>query len=121
MERMEGCYHHVKELDFSLINYKETGFLVYHINRYEVARPLSSDLKRDRHISCPFGSVGRGRAHMVTYGSNLPRHGPEKARKYAGRTQSGGLAKAAGRSIKRMVQPRDYNLDGDSWESPGEG
>ncbi|MFC1859418.1 hypothetical protein ACFL9U_15520 [Thermodesulfobacteriota bacterium] len=58
---------------------------------------------------------------MVTHGSNLPRHGTETARRDAGFTQSGVPAKAAGRSIKRMVQPRDITPDGYSWESPGEG
>ena len=35
-----------------------------------------------------------------------------------GRTQPGVLAKTAGRSIKRTVQPRDSRLDRYSWESP---
>ena len=56
---------------------------------------------------------------MVTHGLNLPRHGTETARqKCAGFTQSGVLAKVAGRSIKRTVQPRNSRLDGHSWESP---
>ena len=58
---------------------------------------------------------------MVTRGSNLPRHGTEAARRNAGLTQPGVLAKTAGRSIKRMVQLRKRRLDGDSWESPVEG
>jgi len=51
---------------------------------YEVARPLSSDLKGGRHINCPYGCVGRGRVRVVTHGPNLPRQGPEKARKECG-------------------------------------
>jgi hypothetical protein len=35
-----------------------------------------------------------------------------------GRTQPGVLAKTAGRSIKRTVQPRNSRLDRYSWESP---
>ena len=58
---------------------------------------------------------------MVTHGLNLPRHGTETARRVAGLTQSGVLAKTAGRSIKRMVQPRKILSDGDNWESPIEG
>ncbi len=58
---------------------------------------------------------------MVTCGLNLPRHGTEAARRYAGLTQPGVPAKTAGRSIKRMVQPRDVAPDGNSWESPVEG
>ncbi|KKL86370.1 hypothetical protein LCGC14_1945380, partial [marine sediment metagenome] len=38
-----------------------------------------------------------------------------------GLTQSGVPAKTAGRSIKRMVQPRKISSDGDNWESPIEG
>ena len=59
---------------------------------------------------------------MVTHGLNLPRHGPEKAR-YVSESYPvrGGPAKTAGRSIKRMVQPRDVSPDSDSWESSGEG
>jgi hypothetical protein len=78
----------------------------------------TSNLKGGYHISCPFGYVGRGRGHVVTHGLNLPRHGPEEARKVAGRTQPGGPAKTAGRSIKRMVQPRERLPGGCSWESP---
>ena len=58
---------------------------------------------------------------MVTHGLNLPRHGTETARRFAGLTQSGVPAKTAGRSIKRMVQPRKISSDSDSWESPIEG
>ena len=58
---------------------------------------------------------------MVTHGPNLPRHGTETARGDASLTQSGVLAKAAGRSIKRMVQLRKLNSDGYSWESLSEG
>jgi len=54
--------------------------LRFHYMAYEVARPLSSNLKGGCHISCPFGCVGRGRARVVTHGSNLPRHGSETAR-----------------------------------------
>ena len=56
---------------------------------YEVARPLSNNLKGGYHISCPFGYVGRGRVRVVTHGPNLPRHGTETARRLAGLTQSG--------------------------------
>ena len=73
------------------------------------------------HINCPFGCVGWGRVRVVTHGSNLPRHGTEAARRDAGLTQSGVPAKTAGRSIKRMVQPRDISPDRYSWESPVEG
>jgi len=58
---------------------------------------------------------------VVTHRSNLPRQGTETARRDTGFTQSGVLAKTAGRSIKRMVQPRNMMPDGDSWESPVEG
>ena len=58
---------------------------------------------------------------MVTHGLNLPRHGTETARRLAGLTQSGVPAKTAGRSIKRMVQPRKISSDGYNWESPIEG
>ena len=58
---------------------------------------------------------------MVTYRLNLPRQGVETARKNAGFTQSGMLAKTAGRSIKRMVQLRELTLDRNNWESPVEG
>jgi hypothetical protein len=88
---------------------------------YEVARPLSCNLKGGYHINCPFGYVGWGRVRVVTHGSILLRHGTETARRNAGLTQSGVLAKTAGRSIKRMVQLRKWRLDGDSWESPVEG
>jgi len=88
---------------------------------YEVARPLSCNLKGGYHINCPFGYVGRGRVRVVTHGLNLPRQGAETARRDAGFTQSGVLAETAGRSIKRMVQLRKRRLDGDSWESPVEG
>jgi hypothetical protein len=91
---------------------------------YEVARPLSSDLKGGRHINCPYGCVGRGRVRVVipTKSGNLPRQGPEKARKECGSYLArGGPAKAAGRSIKRMVQPREKIPEGYCWESPGEG
>ena len=47
---------------------------------YEVARPLSNNLKGGYHISCPFRYVGRGRVRVVTHGLNLPRHGTETAR-----------------------------------------
>ncbi len=47
---------------------------------YEVARPLSCNLKGGYHINCPFGYVGRGRVRVVTHGLNLPRHGTEAAR-----------------------------------------
>ena len=46
---------------------------------YEVARPLSSNLKGGYHINCHFGYVGRGRVRVVTHGLNLPRHGTETA------------------------------------------
>jgi len=97
---------------------------------YEVARPLSNNLKGGYHISCPFGYVGRGRVRVVTHGLNLPRHGTETARRLAGLTQSGVPAKTArreplgrttGRSIKPMVQPRKISSDGHNWESPIEG
>ena len=55
---------------------------------YEVARPLSCNLKGGYHINCPFGYVGRGRVRVVTHGLNLPRHGTETARRNAGFTQS---------------------------------
>mgnify|MGYP001819179506 FL=1 len=58
---------------------------------------------------------------MVTHGLNLPRHGAETALRLAGLTQSGVPAKTAGRSIKRMVQPRKILSDGHNWESPIEG
>jgi hypothetical protein len=51
---------------------------------YEVARPLSCNLKGGYHISCPFGYVGRGRVRAVTRGLNLPRHGTEAARRNSG-------------------------------------
>ena len=51
---------------------------------YEVARPLSNNLKGGYHISCPFGYVGRGRVRVVTHGLNLPRHGTETARRLCG-------------------------------------
>jgi hypothetical protein len=38
-----------------------------------------------------------------------------------GFTQSGMPTKTAGRSIKRMVQPRKLSPDGNSWESPDAG
>ena len=78
-------------------------------------------MKGGRHINCPFGYVGRGRVRVVTHGLNLPRHGAETARRNAGLTQSGVLAKTAGRSVKRMVQLRKRRPDGDSWESLVEG
>ena len=53
---------------------------------YEVARPLSCNLKGGYHINCPFGYVGRGRVRVVTHGLNLPRHGAETARRNAGFT-----------------------------------
>ena len=84
-------------------------------------KSLSNKMKGGYHISCPYGCVGRGRVRMVTCGLNLPWHGIEKARRNAGRTQSGVPAKAAGRSIKRMVQLRKRYPDGNNWESPGEG
>ena len=61
---------------------------------------------------------------MVTHGLNLPRHGVATAHAWKAGvcfTQSGMPAKAAGRSIKRMVQPRKLTLDGNSWESPDAG
>jgi hypothetical protein len=47
---------------------------------------------------------------VVTHGLNLPLQGSEAARPRigAGLTQPGVLAKTAGRSIKRMVQPREF-------------
>lgn len=54
------------------------------LNMYEVARPLSSNLKGGYHISCPYGYAGRGRVRVVTRGLNLPRHGTEKARRICG-------------------------------------
>ncbi len=39
----------------------------------------------------------------------------------AGFTQSGGLSKTAGRSIKRMVQLREFTPDRYNWESLVEG
>jgi len=47
---------------------------------YEVARPLSINLRGGYHINCPFGYVGRGRACVATRRLNLPRHGTETAR-----------------------------------------
>ena len=58
---------------------------------------------------------------MVTHGPNLPRQSTETARRDTSFTQSGVLAKTAGRSIKRMVQPRNIRPDDYSWESPVEG
>ena len=58
---------------------------------------------------------------MATHGLNLPRHGTETARRDTSFTQSGVPAKTAGRSIKRMVQPRNVTPDDYSWESPVEG
>ena len=62
---------------------------------------------------------------MVTHGPDLPRHGVETACVCTltdpGFTQSGMPAKTAGRSIKRMVQPRKLTLDRYSWESPDAG
>ena len=58
---------------------------------------------------------------MVTHGPNLPRQSTETARRDTSFTQSGVLAKTAGRSIKRMVQPRNLKSDDYSWESPIEG
>ena len=58
---------------------------------------------------------------IPTKSGNLSRHGTETARRLAGLTQSGVPAKTAGRSIKRMVQPRKISSDGDNWESPIEG
>jgi hypothetical protein len=62
---------------------------------------------------------------VVTHGLNLPRHGVATAFVCdiagIGFTQSGMPAKAAGRSIKRMVQPRKLTPDGYSWESPDAG
>ncbi len=46
------------------------------------------------------------------------RHREGWYRKGTGRTQSGVLAESAGRSIKRMVQPRELRPDDYSWESP---
>ena len=46
---------------------------------FEVARPLSNNLKGGYHISCPFGYVGRGRVRVVTHGLNLSRQGAGKA------------------------------------------
>ncbi len=34
------------------------------MNKYEVARPLSNNLKGAYHINCPFGYVGRGRVRV---------------------------------------------------------
>ena len=71
-----------------------------------------------------YGCVGRGRARLVTNGRNLPRQCAVKAQSVIyrlGRTQSGVLTKAAGRSIKRMVQLRDIRPDSNSWESLVEG
>ena len=82
---------------------------------YEVARPLSNNLKGGYHINCPYGYVGWGRVRVVTHGLNLPRDGAAMARREAGLTQSGVLAKTAGRSIKRMVQLRKRRPDGYSW------
>ncbi|MBW1926912.1 MAG: hypothetical protein JRI35_06955 [Deltaproteobacteria bacterium] len=73
------------------------------------------------------GSCGNTRAELAPtrHGLNLPRHGVETAFAHCirgiGFTQSGMPAKAAGRSIKRMVQPRKLTPDGYSWESPGAG
>ena len=46
------------------------------------------------------------------------RHREGWYRKGTGRTQSGVLAKTAGRSITRMVQPRELRPDRYYWESP---
>ncbi len=51
------------------------------LNMYEVARPLSNNLKGGYHINCPYGYVGWGRVRVVTHVLNLPRHGTETARK----------------------------------------
>jgi hypothetical protein len=56
-----------------------------------------------------------------TWAELAPTRSREGSYGYAGRTQPGGPAETAGRSIKRMVQPRDVFLGGCSWESPGEG
>jgi hypothetical protein len=58
---------------------------------------------------------------VITHGQNFPRHGTETARGNMSLTQSGVPAKAAGRSIKRMVQLRKLISDGYSWESLSEG
>jgi hypothetical protein len=55
-------------------------YLMDILKMYEVARPLSNNLKGGYHISCPFGYVGRGRVRVATHGLNLPRHGTETAR-----------------------------------------
>ncbi len=51
---------------------------------YEVARPLSCNLKGGYHINCSFGYVGWGRVRVATHGLNLPRHGTETARRTSG-------------------------------------
>ena len=76
-------------------------------NLCEVARPLSNNLKGGYHINCPFricrqraGSCGNTRAELA------PTRYRDGSQLVAGLTQSGVLAKTAGRSIKRMVQLR---------------
>ena len=49
-------------------NQAADSFVSLQISPYEVSRPLSNDMKGGRHINCPFGYVGRGRARVVTHG-----------------------------------------------------
>jgi hypothetical protein len=57
--------------------------------------------------------AGSGGNNWVELAPTRYREGSRRA----GRTQPGVLAKIAGRSIKRTVQPRDSRSDGYSWES----
>lgn len=54
------------------------------MQEYEVARPLSINLKGGWHTNCSFEYVGRGRVRVVTHGLNLPRHGSEHPVRGAG-------------------------------------
>ncbi len=68
----------------------------------EEPKPLTCELKGVHHTNCPFGYVGWGRVREVTTGRNLPRQCVATGWQaiLAGRTQSGMLAKPAGRSKK---------------------
>jgi len=68
----------------------------------EEAQPSTNELKGVHHTNCPFGYVGWGRVREVTTGRNLPRQCVATGWHaiHVGRTQSGMLAKPAGRSTK---------------------
>ena len=65
---------------------------------YEVARPLSCNLKGGYHINCPFGYVGRGRVRVVipTSRETCPDTVPRRLAEVAGLTQSGVPARSWG-------------------------